>query len=193
MANVDRPNGFHPVGLLGGSGYNAMVQEYSVAVGNDVSIHVGDVVTTTGTASAEGLLNVEECVGSEGSAGTILGVVVGIVVDRSVAATEHPGYLPALTAGSVLVNVDPYQLYEVQGAQSLALADYGLFCDHIWAAGNTTTGSSNMELTTSSATTTGQWQVIRASRRVDNELVAVNQKLIVRPAETIYGPVGNDV
>jgi hypothetical protein len=193
MANVDRANGFMPVGLLGGSSYNAMVQEYSVAVGNDVALFVGDPVVTTGTASVEGLLNVEEAPGSEGTPAIILGVIVGIVVDRSVAATEHPGYMPALTAGSVLVNVDPNQLYEVQGITALALADYGLYCDHIWAAGSTTTGASGTQLDTSTKSTSGNWQVIRASRRVDNELVAADQKLIVRPAETMYGAIGNDV
>jgi hypothetical protein len=193
MANVDRPNGFMPVGLLGGGSYTAMIQEHYVAVGNDVSLHVGDPVILTGVASAEGLQGVEEALGSEATEDLVLGVIVGIVVDRSVAATEHPGYLPALTEGKVLVNVDPFQLYEVQGITALALADYGKYCDHVWSAGNTTTGSSNVELDVSSVTTTGQWQIIRASRRVDNEINAANQKLIVRPAETIYGPVGNDV
>lgn len=193
MANVDRPNGFHPVGNLISSGFNANCQVYSVAAANDVALHVGDPVTTTGTASAEGLLNVEECPGSEGTAGIILGVIVGVVVDRAVPATEHPGYLPALTAGKVLVCVDPNMEYEVQGDTALALADYGLYCDHVWSAGSTTTGLSAVELDVSTATTSGQWQVMRAAQSVDNELVAVNQKLIVRPAETIYGAVGNDV
>lgn len=193
MANVDRPNGFKPIGRLGSAGYNGQAQLCSVAAGNDVNLFVGDPVTTTGTASADGLLNVEECVGSEGTPGVVYGVIVGIVVDRAVPQTEHPGYLPASTAGKVMVCTDPMMLYEVQGDSSLALADYGLYCDHVWTTGSTTTGQSLAELDTSTATTSGQWQVIQASQRPDNELVAVNQKLIVRPAETIYGPLGNDV
>lgn len=193
MANVDRANGFMPVGNLTSGSYNGQCQWYSVAAANDVALYVGDPVTTTGTASAEGLLNVEECPGSEGTPGIILGVIVGVEVDRAVAATEHPGYLPALTAGKVLVCVDPNMEYEVQGDDSLALADYGLYCDHVLGGGSTTTGASGAELDTSTKGTTGQWQVMRASQRPDNELVAANQKLIVRPAETIYGAVGNDV
>ena len=92
MANVDRPSGARPVNR-DGSSYNGSVRKVQVDASNATAIFVGVFIAqeadgnyTPATAGATNVIN---------------GVCVGVVVDRTVAATEHPGYLPATTAGYI--------------------------------------------------------------------------------------------
>ena len=177
MANVDRPSGFRPVGSFSGGSWNGAVRTYPVDASNATAIFPGDAIT----------LEADGNVTPAAAGGVILGVCVGIEVDRSVAATEHPGYLPATTAGNIRVCVGDDIIYEVQEdsvGSDLALTDIGANIDHIAGAGSTTTGRSAHEIDSSSVTAAGSagFRIIGKVDRVDNE-VGTNCKWLVRVHE----------
>jgi hypothetical protein len=181
MANVDRVNGFTPVGRKGGP-FTGQVTEYSVAAGYGTALFVGDPVKLSGTASAAGLAEVEQ----SAAGNNIVGVIVGVKVDEADQATVHPGYSAASTAGTVMVADDPNQVFEVQEDGSIGLVGVGLTCDHTIAAGSTTTGASGAELDSSDAGTGNGWKIIGFSKRADNEPASTNAKILVIPVEHEY-------
>lgn len=179
MANTDRPNGFTPIMLIDGSPFNSAIRKYHVDVLNATAIFVGDAVT----------LEADGNVAPAAAGGVVLGVCTGVVVDREVAATEHPGYLPATTAGDIYVSVGPNVLYEVQedGAVStLASTDIGANIDLVAGAGSATTGRSAHELDSDTVTSAGsaQFRLVDYVRREDNEVGVANSKWIVRVHES---------
>ena len=180
MANVDRPNGFKPVGTVSGSPWQGAVRTYPVDASNATAIFNGDAVT----------LETDGNVTPAAAGGVILGVVVGIEVDRSVAATEHPGYLPATTAGNVRVCIAPDAIYEVQEDSVGGALDAGAVgsnIDHVAGAGSTTTGNSAHELDSSSLTAAGSagFRIVGLVDRVDNE-IGTNAKWLVRVHESHF-------
>lgn len=178
MANSDRPSGARPVGTISGSPWGGHVKKYPVDSSNGTAIFRGDFIT----------LEADGNVTPAAAGGIILGVCTGVVIDRSVAATEHPGYLPASTAGNILVAVGPDILYEVQEdsvGSNLAATDVGTNIDLIAGAGSTTTGVSAHELDSSTATAAGtaQLRVVKLVEREDNA-VGANAKWLVRVFES---------
>jgi len=166
MANVDRPRGLRPVGTLSGAAWQGAVREYPVDSSNATAIFKGDAVT----------LEADGNVTPASATGVILGVVVGVKVDRDVAATEYPGYLPATTAGSVMVCIAPDAIYEVQSDDAataeVALTDIGANVDLNVNAGSTVTGQSAHELDADTITSAGsaQLRIIGVVDRPDNEV-----------------------
>lgn len=186
MANVDRPGGFRPVGHLITGGYNGQSRAYDVAAGNGTTMMVGDPVKLSGTANATtGVAGVAQAAAGD----RIVGVIVGIVVDPAVEETIHPGYLPASTAGTVLVCDDPFVIYEVQEDGTGAVTGVGNTADHLMTAGSTTTGRSNAEIDTSDIGTGAGWHILGYSQRADNEIGA-NAKYLVKINEHAYVGVG---
>lgn len=183
MANADRPHGFKPIGTLTGVPWNAATRTYSVASGNGTAIFPGDAVTLASDGT----------VTPAAAGGIILGVCVGVlptVVDEFGVSGYHAAlnlqrsYLPASTAGTILVAVGPDILYEVQedsDASNLALADVGANVDHIAGAGSTTTGVSAHELDSSTVTSAGSagFRLVAKVNSPDNA-VGTNCKWIVR-------------
>lgn len=179
MANSDRPSGFTPIMLIDGSPFNSAVRVYPVDAANATAIFVGDAVT----------LEDDGHVAPAAAGGVVLGVCTGVVVNRTIAATEHPGYLPATTAGYVYVAVGPNVLYEVQEdgvGGALAETNIGNNIDLIAGAGSTTTGRSAHELDSNTATAAGsaQFRIVDYVHRADNDITAVNSKWIVRVHES---------
>lgn len=179
MANADRPNGFTPIMLIDGSPFNGAVRKYSVDATNATAIFPGDAIT----------LEADGNVTPAAAGGVVLGVCTGVVVDRTIAATEHPGYLPATTAGEIYVAVGPNVLYEVQEdglVSQLAATDVGANIDLIAGAGSTTTGRSAHELDSDTVTSAGsaQFRLVDYIRREDNEVGVANSRWIVRVHES---------
>jgi len=179
LSNVDRPGGFVPVGHLQTGSYNGQAREYRVASAYGTALMVGDPVKLTGTADAtDGVATVEQAAAGD----TMVGVITGIKVDRATAATEHPGYIPASTGGTVWVVDDPYVIFEAQEDGTSAVTVVGNTFDHLMTAGDTTTGRSNAEIDSSDIGTGAGWVILGYSRRNDNE-IGLNAKMLVMIAE----------
>lgn len=169
MANTDRPNGFRPVRMLSGAPWNGQVEEYNVDSSNTPAIFVGDAVVM----EADGNL------GAATTSSVIYGVCVGVKVNRDVAATEHPGYLPVSTQGTIQIVIGRDVVFEVQedsAGNDITAAMVGANGPLVATAGSTTTGRSAMELDSSVVSTnngsaaTDQFRIIRLVSRVDNAL-----------------------
>lgn len=163
MANSDRPRGAIPVGTISGSPINGNIRKYSVVVGAS-DIFRGDFVKLESDGKVD--------VASAGTGNPILGVMVGVVVDRSKANSEHPGYSDQ--AGEILVCVGNDVLYEVQednAVSDLALSNIGNNVALVATAGSTTTGMSKQELDSDSATAaTEQLRIVDLIQREDNAI-----------------------
>jgi len=185
MANVDRPRGATPVSTLDGSPWSGKVRQYAVDSSNGTAIFVGDFIT----------LEDDGNVTPASAGGILLGVCVGVVVDKSVAATEHPGYLPASTAGNVLVAVGPDLLFEIQEDSTggaMPAASIGSTGNIVAGAGSTTTGRSAHELDSSdviandASPTSAQLLVVDYARREDNTVASDSCKWIVKINESAF-------
>lgn len=161
MANVDRPNGARPIGQLDGSPWNAHVREYSVDSSNATAIFPGDFVVR----ETDG--NVAPYTGTGG--GNLLGVCVAVKVDPT---NLERRYLPATTAGTILVVDSPDTVFEIQednAGTALAATDAGANCDVLAGTGSTTTGASGHEIDRSTVgTATAQLRLLRKVDREDN-------------------------
>lgn len=141
MANSNKPNGLQLVGTLDGSPINGNVRKYQMT--GATAIFPGDAVTLD---DATGL------VVPAAAGGLLLGVVVGVVVDRSIAATEHPGYAAASSGAYVLVAVGPDYLYSIQEDSvggAMVITNVGSNGDLVAGAGSTTLGNSGYVLDSS--------------------------------------------
>lgn len=172
MANIDAAFGLYPVGHLLNGQYDGRANKYYVPSSNATTLMVGDPVKSTGTGNTTtGLASVARAAAGD----TMRGVIVGIVVDAAVAATKHPGYLPASTEGYVHVCDDPYVIFEVQedsDATTLDATDIGATGDLVIGAGSTTTGRSGVELDSSNVGTGGGVKILGLAQREGNELGA---------------------
>lgn len=166
MANVDRPRGLTVIGTIDGSPVSGAVRERPVDASNATAIFPGDAVILEDDGNVAPYTS---------GGGNLLGVCVGVVVDRAQAKTEHPGYLPASTAGSILVAEGPDLLFEIQeddGGTALTSAAIGSNADILATAGSTTTGRSAHELDRSTITdgsaATAQLRLIQLVEAEDN-------------------------
>lgn len=146
MANANKPRGLVPVATISGAPWMGHVRMCSVRSANGTAIFRGDLVKID-TGGAGGSMGDASYVAIAPAAATdtYYGVFIGPHVDRSIAATEHPGYIPASTAAFGLVCVGEDVIYEVQEdniGNDLALTDIGSVGNHVAGAGSTTTGVS---------------------------------------------------
>jgi hypothetical protein len=190
MANVSRPNGATPVSTISGNAWGNSVRRYYVDSSNATAIFKGDFIT----------LEDDGNVTPAAAGGLILGVCTGIDVDRAVAATEHPGYLPASTAGYISVCVGPDTIYEIQEdgvGGAMVATNVGSNGDMVAGTGSTTTGRSGHLLDSSdviakdASAASAQLLVLGLAPRVDNE-IGTSAKWLVRINESAfaYGAVG---
>ena len=170
MANIDAPFGFLPVGHLLNGQYDGRMRWYNIPAAYGTALHRGDVVKSSGTGQTDGKYGIVEIA----AAGNLFAGVVGSIrVDRAVAATEHPGYLPASTGGYVGVIVDPYVVFVVQEDDgTMVITDIGEHANHVAGAGSTTTGLSGMELDSSDAGTGDGFKILGLENREGTELSA---------------------
>ena len=180
MANVDRPNGFKPVRHLNGMPWNGQTNKYYVASG---VVYIGDpVIAETGTADDDGIPAV--IVAAAGSE-DIIGICIGI--DMATQSEDvNANYITA--GGYISVVDDPSVIFEVQEDANMGVAGIGKNCDMItYATGNTTSGTSIMELDSSEVTANAAtFRVLRAVQRVDNDPTLTNAKFEVYIVEHAY-------
>lgn len=185
MANVDRPNGLRPVTTLSGGPWMGHVRSFPVDSSNGTAIFRGDAIILEDDGNVAPYAS---------GGGVLLGVCVGAEVARAVAATEHPGYLPASTAGTVMVCVGPDVIYEIQEDSvggAMVATNVGSNGDIAVTAGSTTTGVSKMELDSSdviakdSSAASAQLLVLGLVDRPDNA-IGTEAKWLVRINESIF-------
>jgi len=173
MANVDRPSGARPIGHLDGSPFNGMVREYSVDAANAAAIFPGDFVKL----EADGNVTVAA------AGNVLLGVCVSVKVDPT---NLERRYLPASTAGTILVADSPDTVFEIQESGGIAAADIGLNADILATGGSASTGQSAHELNSAATgAATAQLRILRHVDREDNA-VGTNSKLEVFINEHLY-------
>lgn len=199
MANTSRVSGFKPVKHQNGSPYNGQANVYEFSASETVPLFVGDAVVRSANASTAGYVAVKSLSAhatdaNDVVAGVVQGVVVGIVNSKldpitgkmtaGSVALDTPQYLPAGTAGYVLVADAIDVIYEIQATGSYALANIGLNADVGVLANATakTTGTSAMYVnaTAPTASATRPIHVIGYAQRVDNEAPGAYQKLLVQ-------------
>ena len=176
MANVDRPNGFRPVGHLSGGAYTGRVRKYYSI--ND-NLFLGDLVEkeATGTASGSGgYAGVDRM--DTGTGDILVGCVVGWEINPDSLNAMHHAASATL---AVYINDDPMTIYEGQCDGTLAVTDIGLNADVTLGAGSTTTGASGMEIAASGAATTiaTPLKIMGLVEREDNDVSSANANWLV--------------
>jgi len=115
-------SGFQYFGTEDQGDVTGKVKKFAVDAAHSTILAAGDVVRVTGTGTAAGKSAVDTGVANTANTG----VVTSIIPNFAGEALSQT-WLPATTAGEVLVNTDPYALYEVAVANGpLAAADVGL-------------------------------------------------------------------
>ena len=176
MANVDRPNGFRPVGHLSGGAFTGRVRKYYSI--ND-NLFLGDLVEkeATGTASGSGgYPGVDRM--DTGTGDILVGCVVGWEINPDSLNAMHHAASATL---AVYINDDPMTIYEGQCDGTLAVTDIGLNADVTLGAGSTTTGASGMEIAASGAATTiaTPLKIMGLVEREDNDVASANANWLV--------------
>lgn len=181
MSQVSRINGFRPVKYLNGASWNGGGNVYFVPASDATVIMVGDAVALTGDArAATGAPTVTRLASATGIP---VGIVVGIIF-TGVGDTQNvppvtdlntPIYRRANTDRYLLVIDDPQVVYEVQlagagPASAAATAMVGLNGQFTLTAGNTTSGTSGMQLDSAGQVTTATvpLKIVGFPNRPDN-------------------------
>jgi len=174
MANADRPNGFRPVRYANGVMYNGA---FELMLSPTDNLFIGDLVepTATGRALRDGAY---QEVGRAETGDPVVGVVVGfgpnpdnLAIAYHAASATVPVYVARVT-GLIL---------EAQNDGAMAAADVGLNVDFVVAAGNTTSGASNMEVdsTTEAVTNTLDLRIVGFVDSPKNEVASANARMLV--------------
>ena len=172
MANVDSPFGFRPVSMLDGSPYSGAMRECAILAADGTATFIGDAVTLTGTADAEGRPAVRQANANE----AVFGVVVGFEYDPN-DLTDQDRKASTLRRCQVVPALDC--LFEVQTSGSFAITDVANFADLTVGSGSTVNGLSAMELDSATYGTGATLHVLGFVDRPDNE-IGNNAKVLVR-------------
>lgn len=191
MANVSRVNGFRPVTHGQAAGFSSKVNTYYIDSGDGTAVGIGDLVKLAGSASTDGYPTVIQAAAGN----TCVGVVVGFRPDPSDLNIPRANYRPASTGRYVLVADSPNLVMEAQEdavGGALAVSNIGQNVNFIVAAASSTTGSSGMQVDSSTANTTSTLplRLIGFVDRPDNEIGSANAKVLVAFNVHQYGSVG---
>lgn len=183
-------SGFQQSRNQSGADTTGKVFTYDVAAAHSTRLAPGDVVDLTGTSTAgTGVPQAD----AAGTTGQILGVIASVDITYAGEALSDTG-LPALTGGSIKVNVDPFTLFEVDVANGpLVVANVGLNANQVVTEatlnGGLTVSNMTLNATGIAATVTLPWEIV--ALREDEDGVLGNRAL-VRPNTTTLsaGTVG---
>ena len=185
MANVDRPNGFRPVKTLSGAPVSSMIRSIGVADGED--IFVGDILNLESGLADPGATNDTD----------FLGVAIGFAKKDSMSQEVGGNFNPSDLSvryydDSANTHTDWVVLYvpvedvifeaQTDTASTFAVGDT---CDLADAAGDTVTGISRQEITTS---TNADFTVVEHPKYPDNDRTLVNGRywVMVTRAEQAF-------
>ena len=184
MANLDAANGFTPSYHLHGGTvrYNG---KYSIASALASNIFLGDAVIET---AADGSF-----IDVAAAGGAILGIFAGcqytaangdvVWAKQWVTGTATLGAV----AAEAFVYTDPFIVYTVQNAGTIAATDIGEFADLVAGAGNVATGVSGFELSATAGVAPAQFRILRLAPQPDgialSEFATANPRIEVQMAE----------
>lgn len=144
MANANAPRGLIPVGTLNHGAYRGKVRNF-LATGATGAIYIGSPVQIGGNSGMFNGFRYPTVNGSFTTGMILSGVCVGVVpTDRS-----STTYRVDSTDRLIMVDVDPYTIYEVQDSQATDAAavlatEIGMVADLSSDAGSTVTGYSSL-------------------------------------------------
>ena len=179
MSSVSRINGFRPVKTSVGP-YTGQANVYFVPASDGTTIMVGDAVKLAGDArAATGAPTVTRCAATDPAIGIVVGILFTGVGDVTnvppVSNLNTPVYRVASTDRYLLVADDPSLIYEVQYAgtsvaAATITANVGQNGQFTTTAGNTTSGSSGMQLDSAGLATTATLplKIVGFPNRPDN-------------------------
>jgi len=180
MASVSRIRGFFPVKTVTGAAWNGQANVYFVPASDSTTIMVGDAVKLLGDArAATGVPTVTRCGATDIPVGVVVGILFSGVGDATntppVTDLNTPVYRRPSTDRYLLVCDDPNVIYEVQYAgtsvaAATITANVGLNGQFTVTAGNTTSGTSGMQLDSSglAVTATLPLKIVGFPNRPDN-------------------------
>lgn len=197
MANTSRINGFKPVKHLNGAPYNGQCNIYEVPAGEAIPVFVGDLVVLSTAAATSFYPAVKAPVAAAAVAGVYVGAVVGVLntkwdpvegkMSTGSISLDTPQYRAASTKQFVLVADSRDLIFEAEADGACALASIGLNVGVVEgggaaSTGSLTTGASGMQVDISGVATTSTLplQIVGAPNRVDNEMNATANKVLVR-------------
>lgn len=184
MANQNRVNGFTPIGSITGAENSLKEMTCAFAAGDSTAAFVGDLVLFTGVFDSSGYPIVKQAAATDVG---LAGAIVSIDVDGAKLETT---YRVGSTARYCKVNVDPNTIYEVQGNAALALIDAGMRFKPVVAAGNTTLGTSGMQLDVSTKATTATFPLTVVKFAPDTTPATTYNKLWVKINSHYFGSLG---
>ena len=138
MANVDAAFGLAPVRHLSGNGYSR-ANVYTITSGLAENIFTGDAVIIT----ADGVITPHSATEVNN-----IGVFGGVSYTASDGSYVYSQYWPTGTTATNIkayVYDDPYTVFKVQSAGTIAQTNVGNCADLVAGAGSTTTGQSGFE------------------------------------------------
>lgn len=186
MANANAPQGLRPVRDGSNRPWSGGGNTYYVTSAHAGNLFIGDPVLVTGSADAAGVPTVDIATG--GATNYWTGAIVGFLIDQTIITN---GYLPASTAGYVIVEDDPNVIFEVQ-TTTLAAAD--LQANSVLAAGTGAriTGSGwYVDTGTKGTSATYQVRIVGISQAPDNALGTYCKALVRNNLPTEAGlPTG---
>jgi len=185
MANADAPRGFVARKMLDGSPYNGATVKATILAADGTATFIGDLVTMTGSAGAEGYPSVAQGAIADTD---FFGVVASFDADPTNLESKH-----RLASTLRNVNVIPALdvIFSIQCDASSAITDIGNTTDIVVGTGDTVTGLSGME---ADSTFGGgvNLLVVGLDERPDNEF-GTNADLLVRINESAFRGTGTGV
>lgn len=182
--------GFQVSRIQSGADTTGKIFPYDVAAAHTTILAPGDAVDLTGTSTAgTGVALVD----AASTTGQFLGIIASVDIKYEGENLSDTG-LPALTAGSIKVNIDPDMLYEVDVANGpLLVTEVGLNANMVVTAATKTGGLTNSNMTlnaTGVATTvTLPWRIVQL---LEDDAGTLGERALVRPNTTTLaaGTVG---
>jgi len=188
MANVNKPNGFSPVGNLLGGKWNEQGRVYAIPTSDTTNSYaIGDCVMSASGSDANGVRYIQKWGGATTTSALPLGIVVGIrVADPGVSLVGNSlslekAYIAAGTRTSVryvYVVDDPFVLFEAQfDATGATQAQLSLNAAVTISAANQTSLAnsapfSDMVLTGPAVTATLPIRLLGAVQKADNQVTS---------------------
>jgi hypothetical protein len=186
MANVNKPNGFSPVGNLLGGKWNEQGRVYAIPTSDTTNSYaIGDCVMSASGSDSTGIRYIQKWGGATTTSALPLGIIVGIRVadpGLSLVGTTLDLTQTYITAGTrtnvryVYVVDDPFVLFEAQfNATGATAAQLSMNSAVTISAANQTSLStsspfSDMVLSSPAVTATLPIRLLGAVQRIDNEV-----------------------